>query len=299
MLSFREATLEDASICEEIIDLQEKSFDPAAHSVGLVHVREILNGYFSEVHSELLIEDDIPVAFINIHGDDVRKTYFPDIYVRPSHDVFNVALTRLEEYISKKNAQWTILIGINARDDYAKKVLSQCNYQWIRKYWGMEAPLNDVLFPALPTGLEVKVVDIERNLHEWYQVHQDSFSEHFGFQPRPFEKWRDLFLSAEGFDPDGTFLLYENGECVGFVESSNEKAHENSGYINMVGVRKSKQGMRYGTLLIQWAMAYAKRRNFSKIGLNVDTGNTTSALNVYQRLGFREISSWEQFKKIL
>ena len=53
MLSFREATLRDASICEEIIDLQEKSFDPAAHGVGPVHVREILSGYFSEVHSEL------------------------------------------------------------------------------------------------------------------------------------------------------------------------------------------------------------------------------------------------------
>ena len=299
MLSFREATLRDASICEEIIDLQEKSFDPAAHAIGQVHVREILSGYFSEVHSELLFEDETPVAFINIHGDDVRKTYFPDIYVHPAHDVFPIALTKLEDYISNKNAQWPILIGINTKDEYAKKVLSQRNYQWIRKYWGMEAPLLNSTFPSLPFGLDVKVVDIAQDLHNWYEVHQDSFSEHFGFQPRPFEKWRDIFLNSEGFDPNGTFLLFEKGECVGFVESSNEKEHENSGYINMVGIRKSKQGMRYGTLLIQWAMAYAKERNFNKIGLNVDTGNTTSALNVYQRLGFREISSWEQFKKIL
>ena len=77
--------------------------------------------------------------------------------------------------------------------------------------------------------VEIHAADLsDKNLlHAWYQSHQDSFSRHFGFIPRTFEKWQELTLRGNFIDPDGVFLAFKNGEVVGFkAESSWIQMHQ-------------------------------------------------------------------------
>lgn len=297
MKVFREATFEDVSICLEIIDSNERYFDPSAKSAGEIHVRELLKGYFSEVHTELFLDGNTHLALINIQGDDVRRTYFPDIYIEPEHDLWDTCILKMESVIDAIHPDWRVLISINSKDNQAKEILNNFGYEFVRKYWVMEAAITTAPQLTYPQGVEFKKIDLNEDLPIWHQLHQNAFSSHFGFMARPFDKWCELMTSSERFDIEGTFILYRNGGPIGFVQSSNELEHEASGYISTVGVIHEEQDKGYGTLLVQRANLHAYEKGYRKIGLNVDTGNTTSALRVYERLGFVPLSSWEQFEK--
>ncbi len=297
MSEFREATLEDIDLCIEIIDLNEREFDPDAKSAGPIHVEEILAGYFDEVYSKLLIQDGVATAFINIHGDDVRKTYFPDIYVRPGSSSWEVALLEMESIINGAHSDWRIHLSINGKDDPTKELISRHGYSFMRKYWGMEANIPQKTEFVLPDGIEIRNVDVARDVELWHAAHQDAFSTHFGFEPRPIDKWRELVLGATSLDLNGTYLLRREDRCIGFLESSSELEHEGSGYINTIGVVKSEQGKGYGSLLIKQALHYSATKGFKKVNLNVDTENATSALHVYEKHGFVADFSWERWCK--
>jgi ribosomal protein S18 acetylase RimI-like enzyme len=297
MTLFRDATSADIDTCMELIDINEREFDPEAKSAGTVHVEEILHGYFTEVYSRLLMRDGVATAFINIHGDDVRETYFPDIYVRPGSNDWEAALLEMESIIDSGHPQWRVLISVNSKDEKTKELITQHGYSFIRKYWGMEAQVPEKTDFVTPEDIEIRKIDIEKDIKDWHAAHQDAFSTHFGFKPRPFDKWKELVLGAASLDLEGTFLLIKEGRCIGFLESSTEMEHENSGYISAIGVVKSEQGNGYGSLLIKQALAYAHSKSLTKLNLNVDTGNTTSALFVYERQGFAPNFSWEQYCK--
>jgi ribosomal protein S18 acetylase RimI-like enzyme len=56
------------------------------------------------------------------------------------------------------------------------------------------------------------------------------------------------------------------------------------------------QGLGLGQLLLQHAInvSIAQGRNF--IELNVDSGNESGALRLYEKLGFKPNSAWEQYE---
>ena len=297
MAIFREATVSDLDICIEIIDANERLFDPQAHSAGPVHVEEIINGYFTEVFSFLLIKDEKPIAFVNSQGDDVRKTFYTDIYVLPEHDAWQDALSEAERIIDSRHSDWRAIFSVNGKDRKTKEVLERNGYSFLRKYWGMEAPFEFAPNLTIPDEIELRKIDFEKELPIWHQAYQDAFSNHFGFVPRSYEKWSELARAASSTDKEGTFLMFKGQTCIGFVESSTELEHENSGYINLIGVIKAEQGHGYGSILIEKAKAYAYAKGLRKIGLNVDTGNTSSALHLYEKHGFKANFSYEQFCK--
>lgn len=297
MSTFREATMADIQPCIEIMDANERLFDPEALSAGPVHVEEIINGYFPEVFSRLLTKDGHDIAFINSQGDDVRRTFYTDIYVIPGADVWQEALLEAESIIDSRQPTWRSLFSVNGKDEESKKILEKNGYSFLRKYWGMEAPIKTKPKVTIPEEIELRKLDFESELPIWHQVHQDSFSTHFGFVPRSFEKWSELTQASTSTDKEGTFLMFKGGACIGFVESSTELEHENSGYINLIGVIKTEQGHGYGSILIEQAKAHAYAKGLRKIGLNVDTGNTSSALHLYEKHGFKANFSYEQWCK--
>jgi ribosomal protein S18 acetylase RimI-like enzyme len=111
----------------------------------------------------------------------------------------------------------------------------------------------------LPAGIVVRVADdtIE-DMHVLHTLHQDSFSSHFGFKPREFENWMALELEKLTRDPAGNYILIDNGTPAGFLFSATEMAHENGGYIDLIGVSHAHQGKGFGKLLLQCAAARAR-----------------------------------------
>jgi ribosomal protein S18 acetylase RimI-like enzyme len=271
--------------------------DAAATAENEASVRDIIRGHFSHVRTALILSDtDEAIGFTAVHSDDTRQRHYPDFYLAPGALIHDETLTLTMELAKDISPDWELWLGINSQDSLVKAVLEARGYEKLRIYWSMHRPLGEERFPTLPAGYTIENITTDDQLRECHSVHQDAFSSHFGFAPRPFEAWRELVLNNEANDPHGTFLLRdENGLAIGFVETSHEKKHMNGGYVDTVGVRHACHGKGLGKILLQWAIAYSRQQNFDFIELNVDTGNVTNALKLYEGLGFTPRSSWEQW----
>jgi len=101
---------------------------------------------------------------------------------------------------------------------------------------------------------------------------------------------------AVGIDLNARWVLYLEGQAVGFIECSDIKKDVGAGFVDGIGVIQSQQGNGYGELMLRWAFAYYASIARSALELNVDTGNESGALRLYEKLGFKVKSAWQHFE---
>lgn len=147
-------------------------------------------------------------------------------------------------------------------------------------------------------GVEIRSIDISNpdQVVLWHKLHQNSFSKHFGFAPRELEKWREL-VQDSATDPNGVFFAFKNGEPVGFCQCNDEYVDDNRGFINLLGVTLENHGTGIGEALLQTGISYCITKGYDSVELNVDTGNESGALKLYEKVGFKTESSWIQLSR--
>lgn len=144
---------------------------------------------------------------------------------------------------------------------------------------------------------EVNLDDVEERRNLW-KVHQDSFSNHFGFKERNFIDWSNHLLRSRETVKMRAWLLHFKGTPVGFLECDEGLLHEGTGYVAGLGVIKSHQGRGLGEALLRFAIEHEKSLGRSKLALNVDTGNESGALRLYEKVGMKPISEWHQYENL-
>ena len=68
-------------------------------------------------------------------------------------------------------------------------------------------------------------------------------------------------------------------------------------WVSDVGTRKPWRGKGLATALLARTLSRARVAGFDQAGLDVDAGNPTGALRVYERCGFRRVSGWTSLGK--
>jgi ribosomal protein S18 acetylase RimI-like enzyme len=237
-------------------------------------------------------------AVVNLHPDSVRGRYFTDVYARPQvENLENIVLWAIE-LAEIEHPDWDIWPGVNSLDKRLHDAWTKHGYEFLRRYYTMRMKISSAPSVRHIENLEIRAIDITNpdQVALWHSAHQNSFSSHFGFAPRELEKWRELVLDS-ATDPDGVFLAFKNGEPVGFCQCNNEYAEENRGYINILGVTHEYHGMGIGEALLQTGISHCLRKGFDSVELNVDTGNESGALKLYEKVGFKAESSWIQLHR--
>lgn len=303
--SFIKASKVDAPVVRDLVNRHELAVDPDAATMSDDGVAELMAGYIDESQGWLVIDGGQQVCgFVQMHPDANRSLFFPDVYCDPSHPYIEQLTASAVDFVLSQtqieHPHWSLRAGLNAKDDLLRGAYASRGFSYLRKFWSLSRPIFETdAWPALPPGVEITQVQETREaMLVLHALHQDAFSKHFGFKPREFENWMALQLEQQTRDPAGSFLLSYEGEPAGFVLSATEMKHENGGYIDLIGVAHEFQGRGFGRLLLQIAIAYAKAQGFEKINLNVDTGNESAALRVYEAAGFKPFSAWEQFELI-
>jgi ribosomal protein S18 acetylase RimI-like enzyme len=92
-------------------------------------------------------------------------------------------------------------------------------------------------------------------------------------------------------------LAFKNGEPVGFCQCNDEYAEEKKGYISILGVVQEYQGLGIGEALLQTGISHSATKGYDSLELNVDTGNESGALRLYEKVGFKPESSWIQLHR--
>ncbi len=163
-------------------------------------------------------------------------------------------------------------------------------------YWRLQRLFtpNEVLEqPVVPGGFAIAKVDPRDDavIEQAYHLFHDTFSEHHGHegQQRSLADYAEDSRSAESFDPDAWWFVWQGGSPVGLLIGDNRRAEQGFGYVPAIGVQKQVRGRGVARALLLSAFVDYQLRGRVGVQLGVDTGNTTGATRLYESVGMNSL----------
>lgn len=298
--STRVATAADAKAIAKLANEHELSIDEKSSLFSEQGALDFIAGYIDSSPAYLIGLGGEPgfSAVVNLHPDSVRGRFFTDVYVRPDIENVEEIVHWAIELADSEHPDWEMWPGVNSLDKRLQSAWTKHGFEFLRRYYTMRMKISSAPSIRQIDDLEIKAIDISDSdqVALWHAAHQDSFSNHFGFTPRELEKWRELVLDP-ATDPNGVFMAFKNGKPVGFCQCNDEYVDDNKGFINLLGVTQDHQGFGIGEALLQTGISHCLARGYDSVELNVDTGNESGALKLYEKVGFSPESSWIQLHR--
>lgn len=298
----RSASEADIAIIKEIIDSDQLSLDPKEKTIGESEIRELLRGFFEPAITRLTRSESSEVwqSFLALNPDVNRSRFYLDIYTKPGASTRPETLLLAIELARAANPDFRLWLGVNALDDAFKTLLESRGFSILRKYHTLEMDLVEIEHLDLGAKVEIIQIDPEKepDLRICWELHQDSFSDHFGFLPREFNQWAELYRRDLPEFKNQAWILKSDGIPAGFIDCDESLAHLNSAYVHTLGVSKVFRGKGFGEALLRHAIQTYFNLGRSKLSLNVDTGNESGALRLYEKVGMKPISGWNQYENL-
>jgi ribosomal protein S18 acetylase RimI-like enzyme len=298
--STRIATEADAKAIAELANAHELSIDEQSSLFSEQGALDFIAGYIDPSCTYLISFDDEPEfsAVLNLHPDSVKSRYFTDIYAKPQLENLDNVVRWAIELAESEHPDWKMWPSANFLDKRLQSAWTSQGFEFLRRYYTMRMSISEVPTIRKIKGLEIRVIDLANpaEVAIWHKLHQNSFSRHFGFAPRELEKWSELVIDAST-DSNGVFIAFKDGEPVGFCQCNDEYAEDNKGNISILGVAQESQGLGIGEALLQTGIVYSASKGYDTLELNVDTGNESGALKLYEKVGFKPESSWIQLHR--
>jgi predicted N-acetyltransferase YhbS len=155
--------------------------------------------------------------------------------------------------------------------------------------------------PQFPDGIAIRSMRREQDEHEVWQVVEESFADHWGYAPMPFDEF--MYYRIEGqphFDPSLVFTAHDDADIAGVAICLPAAAgRSDTGWVSVLGVRPTQRGRGIGMGLLRHAFSEFHRRGYTGVGLNVDGSSLTGADRLYERAGMHEVRRASYFDKAL
>ena len=132
---------------------------------------------------------------------------------------------------------------------------------------------RDVLLEAGFTGQRAAAV---------HGVLESALAEHWNHRPRPLSRFLQEEQEADGFDPDLWYLATADGRPAGALIG---RRPGGDGWIAALGALAPFRGRGIGRLLLSAVLVDLADRGAATVELDVDTGNTSGALRLYDGFG--------------
>jgi len=299
--SIRIATESDAKAIAQIANEHELSVDSKSTMFSEQAALDFMSGYIDSSNTYLLsIDDETDFSVVvNLHPDSDRQRYHTDIYARPQVTNLDAVVLWAIELAESEHPDFQMWPGANFLDQRLKSAWTNQGFEFLRRYYTMRMNISSAPKIREIPELEIRNIDVSNpeEVALWHKLHQNAFSKHHGFAPRDLEKWRELVLGDIFIDPTGVFVAFSKGVPAGFCQCTDEYADENKGQIASLGVALEFQGLGIGEALLQTGIVHSGTKGYDTLELNVDTGNVTGALKLYEKVGFKPESSWIQLHR--
>jgi ribosomal protein S18 acetylase RimI-like enzyme len=294
----RVATLDDAGELLEVCNNHELRVDPDFEAMPLSEIIEFLNGYEEPAHTLVLDEDGIK-AVMFIQTSTPRNRVEPDFFTigtkAQSKQLFDAGF----EWLAQNRKGFDVRTFCNKRDTELLALFEESGLSFLRDYYKMVKEPIENDFPSLPKGISIESVDLKEHSEVLHLLETQSFAGHFGYIALGHDDWLAEKLAEPQLDHQGSFLARVNGEPAGLLLSSDGRADVNGGWVDKLGVLAKFRGLGLGKLLLQWGIAHAAQKGYKSIGLGVDTGNESGALQLYENQGFRPTVVWRGYSTTL
>lgn len=171
-----------------------------------------------------------------------------------------------------------------APDVAAEPLLTGRGYREVRRFWDMTIELGEdpPLEPRLPEGLRIAPFSSDL-AHDFHGALEEAFSEHWEFQPSPFDEWWERQIARPDHDPSIWFLVRTDDEVA--AATRNDPERSGGGWIGAIGVRRAWRGQGLAKALLLHSFREFHRRGQRRVGLGVDSENPTGATKLYESVG--------------
>jgi hypothetical protein len=243
-----------AEVLAELINQHELKIDPTSTPIGVEESTEVIEGVYDPAIAAFVYTDDVeePSAFYSVNPDATRKRLFTDVYARPGSNLIRQALVESLKAAAAEFPEYEHWFSVNTKDIAMRESLESLGMQVIRTYWHMKRELaTGDSVPISTPGVSIRLVSGDQDMQTSWKLHQDSFSKHFGFAPRPMELWIEQNMASSTMDPEACFILDFEGEPAGFIQLANANYHLNGGYVDVLGVAHKFQGKGLGQILLR------------------------------------------------
>ena len=178
-------------------------------------------------------------------------------------------------------------------------ILAERGYHRIRASYRMGIDLRGRVFsPDWPAGASVRsaVEDVDEPL--LHRIGEESFADHWGHTPTPYEEWLHWLRSMGEGDPALWFVAEVEGVAAG-IAICRPHAHGNPecGWVSVLGVLREHRRSGLGTALLTHSFAELRRRGRLTAELGVDAESTTGAVGLYERAGMRVLWQWDIWER--
>ncbi len=227
-----------------------------------------------------------------------------DAYVHPEHDsaLGDDVLAALEERGLELAAEAghdhaLFDMGVYRQDERTRGWLAKRGFETATTFTRMRIDLHGPQpAPEAPAGVVVRRSDAnDDDLRLALDIHEKSFTEHFGHVPRTFETFREQF-HEHGADWSSLWIGDVDGEPAGLLIGTQQFVEEeNGGYVRIVGVLPEARGRGLAKALLQTYFAACQEDGRTAVLLHVDQANVTNALGLYESVGMRpvlQIDAW-------
>jgi ribosomal protein S18 acetylase RimI-like enzyme len=162
------------------------------------------------------------------------------------------------------------------------------------------APLAE---PQWPEGITLRSADpgnLERDARLLHETEMESFSDHYGYTPAPFEEWWHFRTQFNRPEPELWLLAMDGEEVAGMaLVASQRPGQPDLGWISSVGVRRPwrRRGLALAILLHAFQLLAARGRQ--RVGLGVDSQSLTGATRLYEKAGMRVVREFYEYERVV
>ena len=304
--SVRPARLEDAAAIAALIAAADKS-EGLEPWLSESDIREDLEDPHLDIETDTWVVEDARdlVGYGGVWDLREEEAEALDVqcYTSPAYlgrGIGSFLIDRTEE-AAEEAAGWLrrrpLLLRnfVSAKNDSARRMLETRGYRCVRHYFHMAISLDGVRErPALPEGLVLRTFEPQRDAQAVHGLIVDAFSEHWNWTPLSFESFRKRVQESDDFDPGMTPLVFQGDRLIG-VSLNGKKV--GMGWVEDLAVRKDSRGHGLGELLLRETFARFKASGWAKVGLGVDSSNTTGAVRLYERVGMHITRQFDAYEK--
>jgi mycothiol synthase len=191
---------------------------------------------------------------------------------------------------------WAVDADAYSTEPRAFRLFERFGMKPIRYWYEMAADLGRPVTADAPAGLRV-VPFTEDLTGALYAAHNEAMADHFDFEPTGLSEWAQHDLLVPGFRPDLSRIGLAGPDVAAYVLV----ADETSGRVRMeeIGTRRAWRRRGAASSLLASAMTAAAADGRSTATLGVDSQSPTGAVSMYQRAGFKVVSSWVSYRTAL
>ncbi len=222
-----------------------------------------------------------------------------DVFVHPDGpDLYPWLFDRVHEWLEPHVAAAgrTVVHAFNTEPNLRRAAaLRDRGYDVCRVFRRMVLdPDVPVAAPAPGPGVVIRQATPD-DLRTCWSVQGESFAEHFDFSPESYETWLARQTGSDSYRPQYWWLAEVDGVPAGVLIG---QQHEESGWVKSLGTLPWARGRGVGTALLLTAFAAFRADGLPKVGLGVDSDNSTGAMALYERLGMRADQRYDCYERV-